>query len=236
MASEQATGGRTRSIVRTLADTARADGAVFALAAVTFFLGSAVLTQSGEPGASTPLPWMGSHVLWVAASVLASVGTILLVRRASELGSGVAEYLSVGAFALSVLHALQWAAWVYVDVIAYRHGGHELLFETLLHPFGTAHALLYGVLVGGGVACLGWGLNRAGVTHPAVGWTGVAVGTAAVSTATASLLTFAPVRSATSLATVGLIAVNYGWVLVLGVVLGRRGGVGTLLPRPDSER
>ena len=215
------TAGRARTLVENVTDGIHADGAAFVVAAVAFFLGSGVLTQSGQPGASTPAPWMVSHALWVVATVFVALGTISLVRRTPALAAGLAGYVAGGAFGVSVLHALQWTTWVYVDVIAYGHGAHDLLFDPVLHPFGTGHALMYGVLVGGGVACLGWGLTRTRLTPPALDRAGIAVGTAAVLAAGTSLLTFAPVRSPASLATILLLAVSYGWLFALGVVRSR---------------
>lgn len=213
-----------RPIGRRIADAVRADGAPFVLAATTFFLGSGVLTRSGEPGASTPVPWLVSHASWVVATAFVAVGTIRVVHRIPALRTGVAGYAANGAFGLGVLHTLQWTTWVYVDVTAYRHGGHGPLLEPLLHPFGTGHMLMYGVLVGGGVASLGWALTRTAATRRVVGWTGVTVGTATVLAATASLLAVAPVRSPTSLATIALLAVAFGWLFVLGIVLHRGAG------------
>ena len=195
----------------------RADGAPFVLAATAFFLGSGVLTRSGQPGASTPVPWLASHASWVVATAFVAVGTVRLVRRTPALRTGIAGDVASGAFGLGALHALQWTAWVYVDVTAYRHGGHGPLLEPLFHPFGTGHALMYGVLVGVGVAALGRALTRTTATRRIVDRTGIAVGVAAVLAATASLLTVAPVRSPTSLATIGLIAAAFGWLFVLGI-------------------
>jgi hypothetical protein len=187
---------------------------------VTFFVASAVLTRSGQPGASTPVPWMASHALWVVATAFATLGVTTLVRR-SALGEGVAGWLAAGAFGLGTLHALQWTAWVYVDVVAYGQGAHAALFDPLLHPFGTAHALMYGALVGTGVASLGWALARASAARRALAYAGVAVGVVAVLAAATALVTVAPTRSPASLATIVLQALAYGWLLVAGVALHR---------------
>ncbi|NHN46578.1 hypothetical protein G9464_03060 [Halostella sp. JP-L12] len=225
MASEPATTEREHERTRDLAEIA-ADGTPFVVAAATFFLGSAVLTQSGEPGASTPVPWLVSHALWTVATVVLAVGSIAVVRRFSGLETGVASAVATGAFGLGVLHALQWTTWVYVDVVAHQRGAHSELLEPLLHPFGTGHMLMYGILVGGGVAATGWGLRRLPATHRTIDYAGIAVGAATVAAAATALLTVAPVRSPTSLATIGLLAADYAWVAVLGTALyrGRNGG------------
>lgn len=221
MGNGTTTASTDRPIGRRIVGAIRADGAPFVLAATAFFLGSGVLTRSGQPGASTPVPWLASHASWVVATAFVAVGTVRMVRRTPPLRTGVAGDVASGAFGLGVLHALQWTAWVYVDVTAYRHGGHGQLLEPLLHPFGTGHMLMYGVLVGVGVVALGRALTHATETHRVVDWTGIAVGTAAVLAATGALLTVAPVRSPLSLATIGLIAAAFGWLFVLGISLRR---------------
>lgn len=214
-----------RRIDRTSAAAIRADGAAaaFLAAAATFFLGSAVLTQSGQPGASTPAPWIASHGLWVAATAFVATGTVAASRRIPGLERSLAGPLARGAFGLGTLHALQWTTWVYVDVVAYQRGAHPQLLDPLLHPFGTGHMLMYGVIVGTGVAVLAWGCIRTERTPRAIDYAGVAVGTATVLAAVTSLVTFGDVKSATGLATILLLAVNYGWLTVFGIVLYRRG-------------
>lgn len=189
-------------------------GRLFLLAAVTFFAGSAVLTRTGQPGAATPTPWMVSHLLWFVAAALLLAGTVAHVRRRP----GTVGLTAVGLAALGVLHTLQWATWVYVDVTAYRLGARGRLFDPLLHPFGTGHALMEGVLVGGVVALLGWRVARR-TDARWLGRAGVAVGAAAVLAGLVSLGRFAPTRSPTALATIGLIALGYAWVLLLGASL-----------------
>lgn len=221
MGNETATANGKRTIGRTVVDAVRTDGAAFVLAAAAFFLGSAALTRSGQPGASTPVPWMTSHASWVVATAFVAAGTVRTVRRRPALRAGVAGHAAGGAFGLGVLHALQWTAWAYVDVVAYRHGGHGRLLEPLLHPFGTGHALMYGVLVGAGVTSLAWALTRTAATPRPVDRAGIAVGATTILAATASLLTVAPVRSPTGLVTIALLAVAFGWLFVLGIVLHR---------------
>lgn len=191
------------------------DGIGYVVGSVLFFLGSAVLTRSGIPGASTPTPWILSHYLWIAATATVFAGTVSVVARNSD-ARGVAGYLSLAAFGAAVLHALQWTAWVYVDVKAYTVGAHEALLEPLLHPFGSAHMLMFAVLVGGGVASLAWSHRSSWRTHPLVDASGVVVGVSAVGAASASLLSFAGVRSPLGLATILLIAVNFAWIFVHG--------------------
>lgn len=200
-------------------------GIGFVVGSVLFFLGSAVLTRSGIPGASTPTPWILSHYLWIAATATVFAGTVSVVARNSD-ARGVADYLSLAAFGAAVLHALQWTAWVYVDVKAYSLGAHEALLEPLLHPFGTAHMLMFAVLVGGGVASLAWSYRASGRTHPLVAVLGVTVGVAAVGAASVSLLSFAGVRTPLSLATILLIAANFAWLFAFGtsVLRGEIGG------------
>lgn len=206
-------------------------GAVPLLAgAVAFFVGSAVLFQSGEPGASTPAPWLGSHAIWSVATVLVAIGTLAVDRRlratehTTRAGwSALAGRLASGAAGLGVLTALQWTAWVYVDVVAYRNGDHELLFDPLLHPFGTAHALLYGVLLGSLAIALAWRLHGTSLTHRVVDYGGALLGTATIAAAGTAIVTVASVEEPAVLAVVGLLAALYGWLFVVGASLYRSG-------------
>lgn len=203
---------------------------MIALGAVAFFAGSAVLTRSGQPGASTPVPWIASHFLWFVATGLVAVGAVALSRRRSGAVTGLAGTVAGGAFGLAVLHALQWMAWTYVDVFARQEGAHGRLHGPLLHSFGTAHALMYGVLVGCGVAALAWALTRTRATRRAVDYAGLAVGSATAVAASAALLTVADARTLPSLATIVLLAASFTWLFVAGLSVLRADG-----PRPGSS-
>lgn len=200
---------------------ARTGGAAIALGALVFFAGSAVLTRSGQPGASTPVPWLVSHFLWLVATGLLAVGTTAIRRHHGDRDTGLAGTVAAGAFGLATLHALQWTAWVYVDVFVRQHGAHESFHGPLLHPFGTAHALMFGILVGAGVAALAVALVSAGLTRRAVASAGVALGAALVVAASVALLTVADVREPASLATILLTAGNAAWLFAAGVSTGR---------------
>jgi len=193
------------------------DGLAIATGAVVFFAGSAVLTLSGQPGASTPVPWLGSHFLWVVATGLVAVGTLALSRHRPAVETGLPGRVAAGAFALATLHALQWTAWTYVDVYARRHGAHGSFHGPLLHPFGTAHALLFGILLGTGVAALALALSRTAVTPRRYASAGVLGGSTLVVAAAVALLTVADVRTPVSLATVLLTAGGFAWLFGAGL-------------------
>jgi hypothetical protein len=212
---------RTDRTTSALADVVRSRGTPFLVAAVAFFVGSGVLTQSGQPGASTPVPWLVSHAVWVVATAFVAVGVFRLVRDVAELRTGTAGDAAGGLFGLAVLHALQWTSWVYVDVVAYRQGSHELLSPPVLHPFGTVHMFVFAILVGSGVATLAWALARTDHTGRALPWLGVAVGTLTALAAAVALLTFAEVRTPASLATILLQAASFAWLGLLGVAIVR---------------
>lgn len=196
-------------------------GAAIALGAVVFFAGSAVLTQSGQPGASTPVPWLVSHFLWFVATGLVAVGTVALRRRRGPVRPGIAGTVAAGAFGLAVLHALQWTAWGYVDVFARQAGAHGTFHGPLLHPFGTAHAMMYGVLLGGGVLALALALARSDATGRRLEYAGLAVGTSLLVAASAGLLAVADVRTPVSLATILLTAAAFAWLFGAGLSLVR---------------
>lgn len=220
MATDAVT-ARTYRATGALTDIVRTRGVLLLGAAVAFFVGSAILTRSGQPGASTPVPWLASHAMWVLATAFVTFGVLRLVRKTPALQTGTAGYAAGGLFGLGVVHALQWTAWVYVDVVAYQQGSHGLLSPPILHPFGTAHMLGFAILVGSGVATLAWALTRTDVTHRAIPRLGVAVGVLTPLAATAALLMVADVRSPVSLATIFLQAASFAWLGLLGVALVR---------------
>ncbi len=199
----------------------RTAGAAIALGAAVFFAGSAVLTRTGDPGASTPVPWLASHFLWVVATALVAGGTVAVTRHRPDLDTGLPGTVAAGAFGLAVLHALQWTAWTYVDVFARQHGAHGTVHGPLLHPFGTAHALLFGVLLGVGVVALAAALARGGAIGRRVEYAGLASGLAIGVAGTTALLTVADVRDPASLATVLLTAVAFAWLFGAGLSLVR---------------
>jgi len=221
VATESHTAGTERTISERFAHTSRKRGFSFLLAAIAFFAGSAVLTRSGQPGASTPIPWMVSHVFWIVATALVAIGTVRLVRTVPELRTGIVGYVASGLVGLGVLHTLQWATWVYVDVIAYQQGTHETLSSPLLHPFGTGHMLMFAIIIGSAITALALALAKAGLTHRAIPWLGGLVGVLTVLAGTVSLVTFAPVRSPTSLLAIVSQALSFAWLFVVGVALYR---------------
>jgi len=210
-----------RTISGRIAGIARTRGTAFLLAAIAFFTGSAILTQSGQPGASTPIPWMVSHVFWIVATAFVTIGTVRLVRTVPELRTSIAGYVASGLVGLGVLHTLQWATWVYVDVIAYQQGAHETLSAPILHPFGTGHMLMFGLIIGSAITALALALVGTRLTHRAIPWLGGLVGVLTVVAGVVSLVTFAPVRSPTSLLAIVSQALSFAWLFVVGVALYR---------------
>lgn len=196
-------------------------GTAFLLAALAFFAGSAVLTRSGQPGASTPVPWMVSHVFWIVATAFAALGTVRLVRTVPALRTSIASYVASGLVGLGVLHTLQWATWVYVDVIAYQQGAHETLSPPILHPFGTGHMLMFAIIIGSAITALALALAGIGLMHRAIPWIGIFVGVLTVVAGVVSLVTFAPVRAPTSLVAIVSQALSFAWLFLVGVALYR---------------
>lgn len=218
-----------RSFNDTFSTVTTTDGFAFVVGAALFFAGSGLLTQSGEPGASTPLPWLGSHIIWIAATALVAIGSLQLLQQHRTVSTGIAGYVAVGLFGLGVLHSLQWATWVYVDIVAYGLGAHDPLFAPLLHPFGTGHMLMYAGLVGAGTAALAAALADSNLTTPRLDRAGLAIGIITTLVALTALMKVADVRAAISLATIGLTAIAFGWVFVRGIALSRTStGTGVL--------
>lgn len=196
-------------------------GTGFILAATLFFVGSSILTQSGQPGASTPRPWMLSHALWVVAMAFVALDSARLVLNIPKIRAGLGGYVASGLVGLGVLHTLQWTTWVYVDVIAYQQGTHAILLPALFHPFGTGHMLMFAIIIGSAITSLAWALTQSNLTHWIIPWIGVLVGIVTIFAGLASLVTFAAVRSPTSLLAIISIAISFAWLFVLGVALYR---------------
>ena len=200
-----------------------ASAALFA-AGVPFFVGGALVVQTGTPPSSAPTLGMLSHALWALAIVLLTLGVAALLRYSEALRAGLAGYLATGVLGLGVLHGLQWLTWAYVDVRGARSDGHDLVFETVIEPFGAAHLLMYGILLGSGIALLGWALRRTRITHRLVDWTGVGLGLLTVGTATMSLVAVyggdSVGRTVFDIATL-LVPMLYLWAMALGVDISR---------------
>ena len=193
-------------------------------AGVSFFVGGVFVVQTGTPPSSAPTLGMLSHALWAMAIVLLTVGVAALLRYREPLRAGLAGYLATGVLGLGVLHGLQWLTWAYVDVRGARSDDHDLVFETVIEPFGAGHLLMYSILLGSGIALLGWALRRTRITRRLVGWTGVALGVLTVGTATVSLVAVyggdSVGRLLFDIATL-LVPVLYLWAMGLGVDLYR---------------
>lgn len=221
MATESIDIRTERRISGRIAGVVRTRGMAFLFGAIVFFAGSAVLTQSGQPGASTPVPWMVSHLFWFVASAFIAIGTIRIVRTIPQLRTSIAGYVASGLVGLGVLHTLQWATWVYVDVIAYQQGTRETLSPPILHPFGTGHMLMFAIIIGSATTALALALEGTRLTHRVIPWLGVLVGILTVLAGVISLATFAPVRSPTSLVAIISQALTFAWLFTVGIALYR---------------
>jgi acyl-CoA synthetase (AMP-forming)/AMP-acid ligase II len=221
VATESITTDTERTTRELIADMARKRGTTFLYGTIAFFAGSAVLTQSGQPGASTPVPWMLSHMLWIVATAFVATGTVRLVVAIPAVRTDIFGYVASGLVGLGVLHTLQWATWVYVDVIAYQQNAHEMLSLPLLHPFGTGHMLMFAIIIGSAIAPLAMSLAGTGLTHRALPWLGGLVGVMAALAGVVALVTFAPVRSPVSLVAIVSQALSFAWLFVVGVTLCR---------------
>lgn len=208
------------------------EGTGFILAAALFFAGSGILTQTGQPGASTPIPWMVSHAFWVVAMAFVAIGTVRLVLNTPGLRTGLAGYVASGLVGLGVLHTLQWTTWVYVDVIAYQEGTHAILLPALFHPFGTGHMFVFAIILGSAITSLGWALTQTPLTHWVIPWLGGLVGMVSIFAGVVSLVTFASVRSPTSLLAIVSIAISFAWLFVVGVAVHRKHSVSDHRPIP----
>lgn len=221
MSTDCITAPTEQTIRRRIADVARTEGTGFVLAATTFFVGSGILTQSGEPGASTPIPWMWSHVFWVVATAFVAIETVRLVHNRPALRTGIAGYVATGLIELGVLHTLQWMTWVYVDVIARQQGAHDLLLLSLLHPFGTGHMLMFAIIFGSLIISLARALAQPSLIHWAIPQVGTLIGVVSVIAGVVSLVTFAGVRDPTSLVAIVFQAFSFAWLFLVGVALYR---------------
>lgn len=148
----------------------------FILAAISFFIGGAIVIRTEVPPSLSPMLGMLSHALWALAIVFLALGAVVLLRSTEMLRVGLAGYLAAGVLGLGVLQSLQWATWAYVDVRAARVVEHELVLETLIVPYGAGHLIGYGLLVGTGIALLGWALRRTDLTHRYLPGSGVILG------------------------------------------------------------
>lgn len=221
MATESITADTERTIGERIANVAPRRGTAFLLGAIAFFGGSAVLTRSGQPGASTPVPWMLSHVLWVVATAFVAIGTVRLIGTSPATRAGIAGCLAGGLVGLGVLHTLQWATWVYVDVIAYQQHAHETLSPPILHPFGTGHMLMFAIIIGSAITALAVALAGTQPIHRVLPWLGGLVGVTSALAGVVALVTFAPVRAPTSLVAIGAQAFSFAWLFAVGTALYR---------------
>ena len=194
--------------------------AALVAAGIPFFVGGILVIFADTPPSSSPTLGMLSHALWALAIVLLTIGVAALLQSVDSLRTGLAGYLATGVLGLGVLHGLQWVTWAYVDVRAARSDDHELVVGTVLEPFGAGHLLMYCILVGTGVALLGWALRRLTLSHRYVDWAGIVLG---VLTATLAMISLVAVFGGGSdghvlfdIATL-LLPVLYLWAMALGV-------------------
>lgn len=152
----------------------------FIVAAIPFFIGGAIVIRTEVPPSLSPTLGMLSHTLWALAIAILTLGVVALLRSTEMLREGLAGYLSLGVLGLGVLQGIQWVTWAYVDVRAARRDGHDVVLETIIVPFGAGHLITYGLLLGAGIALLGWALRRTDLTHRYVAWSGVIIGVVTV--------------------------------------------------------
>lgn len=140
------------------------------------------------PPSDAPVLGMLTHGLWALSIALLAVGVLAAIRSIPALGRRLSGVLSVGALGLGVVVGVQWVTWAYVDLRAAEQSGYDQALATVITPFGAGHVLMYGVLVGSGIAWLGWAVARSRVLSRWTGLAGTVVGAATVAVATLSLL------------------------------------------------
>lgn len=194
---------------------------MFVASAIVFLTGGVLVIRADPPPSGTPVLGMLTHGLWALAIALLAIGAVTRSRPPRSLP----ERLATGALGLGVVVGLQWVTWAYVDVRAARSEGYEIVLETVITPFGAGHVLMYGILLGAGVAFLGWefvGSRRDQGLH---GWGGIAVGSLTVLAATLSLLAVLEGGGdghwLFDVATL-LLAVCYLWAMGVGIGFYRR--------------
>lgn len=202
----------------------------FLVAALPFFIGGAIVIWTEVPPSLSPRLGMLSHALWALAIVILALGAVTLLRSLETLRGGLAGYLATGVLGLGVLHGLQWVTWAYVDVRAARENEHGVVLETIIVPFGAGHLLMYGLLLGTGIALLGWALRQTELTHRTVPWVGVILGAVTALSWTMTLL-FAMGGGENGhilfdLATL-LLPLLYLWGMILGISMFLGGSTAT---------
>lgn len=215
-------------------------GAVALVASVVpFVAGGSLVAYTDLPPSGMPVLGVTAHAFWFLAAVLLATGVTALVRALPGLRRGVAGPLAAGSLAFAAFNGLLWVGWAYVDVRAAREPeAYELVVETVLTPFGAGLMLTYALLIGTGIALLGWALLRANLLARALPLAGVVLGMLTVLTAVASLLVGADggsdgqvVYNAATL----LLPVVYLWAAVVGGLLYRHANVaGDAAPRSDD--
>lgn len=193
-------------------------------ACLPFFVGGILVIQTDTPPSGSPTLGMLSHALWALATVILALGVVALLRRVPALRHGLAGYLSAGVLGLAVLHGLQWVTWAYVDVRGAREGEQDVVIDSIIVPFGAGHLLMYAVLLGSGIALLGWALNRTNLLYRYVDWIGVGLGILTVGLAVISLVSAVGGGSEGhvffDIATL-LLPVLYLWAAVVGIAVYR---------------
>lgn len=196
-------------------------GITFVAAAITFLTGGVMVFWADPPPSGAPVLGMLSHGLWALSITLLAIGAVILTRSARAIEISVSSTLAVGSLGLGVVVGLQWVTWAYVDLRAARQDQYELFVETILTPFGAGHVLMYGVLLGAGVAFLGWALVHS-LGYKYAGWAGFVAGTLTVLAAAVSILSALEgggdghwLYNAATL----LLPVCYLWAMVTGIIL-----------------
>ena len=167
---------------------ARFAGIAFVVAALTFLSGGIMVIWASPPPSEAPVLGMLSHGLWALAITLLAIGATALPHVMPALQHRLSSRLASGALGVGVVLGLQWVTWAYVDVRAAQHDQYELALATVITPFGAGHVLMYGVLLGAGVAFLGRALAGTLLANRVLGLAGVAVGTLTLLAAAVSIV------------------------------------------------
>ncbi len=216
--------------MNTLPGSARTDTDVSVREGIGLLLGFVAVVAAvsvhvlivGDPPAADQYRWIGGHLLFLAGAGMLAGSLLANYRRIGD-DPPFASAVGVHLAWVTVLAAMLWTGFAYVEAAAYGLPEYDLVYDHIIVHLGSGVFAAFAMLTGATAVAFAASFREREIHPPWMAPLGMAIGVITGLVGVAFLLTTAADDSSTFDAMAGAVVVTYLWFGVVGS-LGIRSG------------